>query len=347
MKKTLISVLILCMIAAGIAAGFANAPSNVAMTQAAQAFLAALAPDQKTRMTFQMTDAERQNFKFTPVLRKGLAYREMTGDQRALAQSLLSTALSQRGLAKVLNISSLEAILKAQEFNNPAFERDPNNYLYSIFGTPSETGTWGWRYEGHHTALYFTIVNGKVTATPTFFGTNPAEVKDGPRKGFRALKYEEEYARDFLASLDANQKKIAIVNAVAPRDIISGEKRKADPLDAKGLPASSLNAKQLDLLMALIGEYAGNLNEELAATRIAAVKKAGNANIHFAWQGTEVRGEGHYYSIQTPTFLIEYDNTQNNNNHIHSVWREFNGDFGLDLLAEHYKANPHVVLASR
>jgi hypothetical protein len=218
------------------------------------------------------------------------------------------------------------------------FNRDPELHYITIFGEPSNTGMWGWRLEGHHMSINVTMDKGKfVASTPTFFGSNPAEVRDGPRKGLRALGREEDLGRELLASLDADQKKTAIVAGAAPNDIVTGNTKKAQIGAATGLPGSKMNAKQKDLLLNLIREYADRNAAEAANDTMAAIKKAGLDSVYFTWIGTETRGQAHYYRVQSPVFLIEYDNTQNGANHIHSVWRDLRNDWGLDVLAEHYK----------
>jgi hypothetical protein len=296
-----------------------------------------LSPEQKAKATFAMDDKERLNWHFIPKERKGLPFREMDPGQRALAETLLSTGLSQKGFSKVGGIMSLEPVLKVME-GGKGPGRDAAGYFFSIFGTPSQSNTWGWRFEGHHAALNFTVIKGQtIASSPAFFGSNPAEIKDGPRKGFRALAGEEDAARELVLSLDAKQKPMAVIDPTAPKDIITGAKLKADPLDPKGIPANKLNKKQVELLMAVIEEYTNNMPEDVAAARLEVAKKGGVDKIHFAWLGGVDRGQPHYYRIQGPAFLIEYDNTQNNNNHVHSVWRDFNGDFGTDMLSAHYQ----------
>jgi hypothetical protein len=217
--------------------------------------------------------------------------------------------------------------------------RDPDNYYFSVFGEPSETGTWGYRIEGHHISQNFTVANGKVQGAPSFFGANPAEVREGPRKGLRVLANEDDFARTFVQSLTADQKKSAIVSKDAPADILTTNSRKAALKgQASGLEASKLNAHQKELLQNLLDEYCNNVPEQLAQAREEQIKKAGG-NLWFAWAGGEEPGQPHYYRIQTPAFLIEFDDTQNGANHIHSVWRDFDGDFGLDLLKEHYQTS--------
>jgi hypothetical protein len=305
------------------------------MTEAANRFLASLTPEQKAKATFKFDDAERVNWFYVPIERKGLPLREMSPYQKHLASALLSAGLSQSGYMKAVTIMSLEDVLKMME-KDSGERRNPEKYYFSIFGTPGDDATWGYRVEGHHVSQNFTVVRGKVVDAPAFFGDNPAEVRVGQRSGLRTLAAEEDLGRDLIASLDAEQKKVAIVDATAPKDVLTTNGRtaalKGQP---NGLIASKLNAKQFEKLNALLGEYVNNVPQQVAAAREDLVKKAGK-NIYFAWAGGVNKGDPHYYRIQTSSFLIEYDNTQDNANHIHSVWRENTGDWGEDLLKEHY-----------
>jgi hypothetical protein len=328
-------------VAAGImllTSAYYRIESASVMSQAANAFLASLTPDQKAKATFQFQDEERYNFHFIPRERKGLAIREMTPSQRALAQALLAAGLSQRGYIKAAQIMSLEEVLRIME-NDSGERRNPEKYYFSIFGQPGPDNVWGYRVEGHHLSQNFTVARGRVVDAPSFFGANPAEVRQGPRQGLRVLAAEEDLGRDLLMSLDDAQRKTAIVTQDAYKDILTAANRKAS-LEGQpsGLLASKLNSKQFEKLTALLAEYANNMPEQMAQARMEQVKKAGK-NLYFAWAGAAERGGPHYYRIQAPTFLIEYDNTQNGANHIHSVWRDFTGDFGADLLQEHYKAS--------
>jgi Protein of unknown function (DUF3500) len=208
-----------------------------------------------------------------------------------------------------------------------------------VFGTPANTGTWGYRIEGHHLSQNYTIVNGEVVDAPSFFGANPAEVQEGPRKGLRTLAGEDDLGNELIHALDEQQQKIAVVDPTAYKDILTGASRKAALKgQPSGLSASTMNAKQFDALMALIEEYARNVPDELAQGRIAQMNKAGR-NIYFAWSGGINRGDKHYYRVQTAAFLIELDDTQDDANHIHSVWRDVNCDFGQDLLQQHYQTS--------
>jgi hypothetical protein len=313
--------------------------STPIMVGAANAFLASLTPEQAAKAKFEFkNDEERFNWHFIPRERKGLPLKDMTAPQKHLAQALLAAGLSQRGYIKATTIMSLEEVLRILEKDN-GVRRNPEGYFFTVFGEPSENGVWGYRVEGHHLSQNFTVVNGKVAGSPSFFGSNPAEVKEGPRKGLRVLGREEDLARELITALTPEQQKVAIVSAEAYKDIFTMASRKA-ALEGQpnGLSATKMNSNQRQLLSALLDEYVWNMPDQIAQVRLDQIKKSGN-NIYFAWAGVVNRGGPHYYRVQSPAFLIEYDNTQNNANHIHSVWRDFNGDFGLDLLKQHYETS--------
>jgi hypothetical protein len=349
-----LAVLVVAAAAFGPAIAAERSASN--MADAGSKFLASLNPEQRQKAAFAFQGDERLKWHFIPTEmfpRKGLLVREMTEPQRKLAHELLKAGLSQRGYMTASQIMDLETVLKAIEGARPevgrgaggtaqVLERDPVKYFFSIFGTPSTKDTWGWRVEGHHVSLHFTVVNGTVVAgSPTFFGSNPAEVRDGPKKGLRILGAEEDAARALLESFDASQRTKAIINTTAPGDMITMANVDIQPLSPTGLTAEAMTAAQRDLLMKLVDVYVGYMAADIAADRLAKVKKAGLEKITFAWAGETERGKKHYYRMQGPTFLVEYDNTQNDGNHIHSVWRDFNGDFGRDLLREHLKSVAH------
>lgn len=308
------------------------------MAGAARNFLAALTDEQRAVAAFEFKADERENWHFVPKERKGITVGSLKPAQQNLAFALLSTGLSPRGFNKATTIMSLEQILQDIEGPTRRFPRDPQLYHISIFGTPDAKGTWGWRYEGHHMSFNFTIVDGKFAAgTPAFLGTNPAEVRTGPRAGLRVLAAEEDIARDLLESLTEEQRKKAVILEAAPDDILTLATRKAEIGEPKGLAASGLNPAQREILDRLIAEYVGRIRGELAAVDLARIDAAGRDTIRFAWAGSPKRGARHYYRVHGPTFLLEYDNTQNDANHIHAVWRDFANDFGRDLLGEHLK----------
>lgn len=320
--------------------GVSRRRSASAMIMEAQAFLSALTPEQRAKTVFDFADEERYDFHFVPRPRKGLPFKEMNERQRKLALNFLRTGLSGRGFFKAQTIMELELILRELE-NNPV-RRDPELYYFSIFGTPALKERWGWRVEGHHLSLNYTVIDGAfVATTPAFMGTNPAEVWQGPRKGLRVLAAEEDIARELLHALDERQRVKAIFEQKAFPDIITTIRRKIDPLQFIGVAASGFNDRQKKLLNDLLTEYAASMPADIAAERMEKLRRAGMEKIRFGWAGGIERGEPHYYRVQGPTFLIEYDNTQNNANHIHTVWREFDGDWGEDLLREHYQSSPH------
>lgn len=308
------------------------------MTECARRFLAALDANQRGKATFPFNSDERLNWHFIPRDRKGLPLREMSPYQRHLASAFLAAGLSQTGYIKAVTIMSLEDVLRVIE-NDTGEVRNPEKYYFSVFGTPSDTETWGYRIEGHHLSQNYTVVQGNAIAGPSFFGANPAQVQEGSRKGLRTLAGEDDLAWDLVRALDEQQRKIAIVSATAYPEILTGPSRRAALQgQPSGLDASRMTSSQFDALMALVEEYVRNVPGELADRRRAQINKAGKS-VHFAWAGGINPGNGRYYRVQTPEFLIEFDDTQDDANHIHSVWRDFGGDFDQDLLQQHYQAS--------
>ena len=302
---------------------------------AADQFLASLDPAQKTKAALPFTSDERENFRYTPRERAGLPLKEMTDAQRVAAMTLLHSALSEKGLLKTAQIMSLEGVLA--EIEQDPIKRDPAQYYLAIFGTPRDPKGWGWRFEGHHLSINLTFVAGKgISVTPSFMGTNPAEVRAGAKKGLRVLAAEEDLARALATTLLAAGKSTVIFSEQAPAEILSFENRKATVLDPVGILSSDLTGTQRSALLTLISEYTGRYRPEIAATDMAKIKAAGLENIRFGWAGSTEPGHAYYYRIQGPTFLMEAANTQNNANHVHATWRDFTGDFGRDLLGEHF-----------
>jgi hypothetical protein len=312
-----------------------------AMADAAKAFLATLDAAQKAKATFPFNAEERLNWHFIPKERKGLPLKEMNPTQKKAALELLRAGLSEKGYTKAETIRRLDEVLRELERDTRGV-RDSEKYYFTVFGEPSDNGTWGWRYEGHHCSQNWTLVNGRaIASSPQFFGANPAEVREGPMKGTRALAAEEDLARTLLKSLNPTQRAEAVLADKAPSDIITGAQRQAAIQEDKGIAYGKLNKEQQGMLLAIIEEYTNAQPPDLARGRLEKIRAAGLDGVKFAWMGGMERGQGHYYRVQGSTFLIEYDNTQNNANHIHAVWRDFKGDFGMDLLAIHYQESPH------
>jgi hypothetical protein len=296
-------------------------PVPPGLAPAAASFLATLDPARKAKAQLPFDSAERLNWFYIPKDREGLPLGQMTPAQQRAALALIEAGLSQKGFSKAEAVRALDAVLA--EIERDPVRRDVGKYYLTIFGEPSDTGTWGMRWEGHHISLHWTLVGGRASATtPQFFGSNPAEVRDGPKKGTRVLGAEQDLGRALLLALTDAQRAVAIVSATAPADILTANTRKAAIQDNTGLP------------------YA-EMTPPVAAARVAALKAAGLDEVKFAWMGGAEKGAPHYYRVQGPTFLIEYDCVQDGANHIHAVWRDLEGDFGMDLLEAHYRRAPH------
>jgi len=313
------------------------------MAKAAQVFLVSLKPEQTSKATFEFTSDERTHWIFVPSVRKGLPIKEMNPGQRHLAQALLSSALSTRGHLKAETIMAMEQLLLEMEKGSGPL-RDAENYFVSIFGKPDVKGTWGWRWEGHHLSLNFTIVDGElVSETPSFMGTNPHSVKAGSMTGVTLLEAEDNLGRELAKSLTEAQRKVAFLSGEVPKDVLTSNQRKADGIiKHQGIPVSELTAEQKKILGLIIAEYVGRARSDFAVPEMAAISKMPEDKIFFAWAGGLEVGQGHYYSVQGPTFILELDNTQNNANHVHATWRDLKKDFAYDPLAEHLK-NEHGV----
>jgi hypothetical protein len=312
------------------------------MSAAASKFLGSLTPEQRARAVFEFKSNERSNWFFIPKVRQGLTIKNMTPAQRVLAHDLLRSGLSSQAYNKATNIMGLEPVLKQMEGPSGAMVRDSELYYFSIFGKPDPAGTWSWRVEGHHVSVNFTIVKGELfSGTPSFLGSNPAEVRQGPRKGLRVLADDEDLGRALVKALSEGQRKTAIFETAAPKEVVTSNRPKVMPLETVGLSAAKMTKEQTAQLQKLVKIYVSRLRGDLADMDWQKIEKAGWDRVYFAWAGGIEKGEPHYYRVQGPTFLIEYDNTQNDANHIHAVWRDFDNDFGEDLLRKHYLETPH------
>ena len=314
--------------------------ARAAMAAAAQAFLSALPADAQKRAAWAFTDKERLNWHYVPRGREGVPFKAMPAPARAAAHELLKASLSAVGYGKAVNIVLLEDVLRRIE--TFGLSRDPENYAFTVFGTPGPAVPWGWRVEGHHLSLNFTLVPGRpVAVTPAFMGANPAEVPSGPQKGLRTLAIEQDLGRALAQRLTEPQRTRTIIAAQSLGDIVSGPGRADSLTTPAGLPLADMTGEQRGLAVQLIEAYARNMRAELAEQELARMREAGLERIHFAWAGPLDVGRAHYYRLHGPTLLIEFDNTQNNANHIHSVWHDPKRDFGLDLLRAHYERGHH------
>jgi hypothetical protein len=314
-----------------------NAQSNEVLT-----FLNTLNENQLSKTILSFDNTSRETWHFLPgtmYKRHGIALYDLDETQKTHAFNLLKHHLSSTGYLKTKKIIELERYL-GELSGNKVF-RDPEKYYFAFYGNPKKDSLWSWSFEGHHISLNFTVSNEKISASPRFMGTNPAEIKEGPLKGQRVLNKEEDLAFELINSMGEEQRAKTIFKSIAFPDILTSNKSKVAPLEDEGIKAKNLNEKQKAILTKLIKEYLLTLPQELAKERYRAIQIAEFDDIRFAWAGSTDLTKGHYYRIQGDTFLIEFDNTQNNANHVHLVWREFNADFGRDLIKEHYEKSDH------
>lgn len=310
------------------------------MAEACTRFVDSLTPQQKAKTIFHYNDAERIFWYYPPTNRHGLPLRDMDASQRELAYALMATGLTQRSYQQARQIIDHESLLGEleKEAGMRTFVRDPELYYWTVFGEPRTGEPWGWRVEGHHISLHFHVWGDRViSTTPFFFGANPAEVRKGPKKGLRILADREDLAYELIESLDSSQRARAIIMEKAPYDILSYNSSKVVFPKEEGLPASKMNGTQREMFLALIAEYVNQVRDDVAQQKLAAIRENGLDNFHFAWAGPVERGSAkeHYYRIHGGNFVVEFDNRQNGANHIHSVLRDVENDFGVDVLREH------------
>jgi len=319
------------------------------MADAANRFVDSLTPLQRSQATFPFEGDERYQWHYTPVARNGLLLIDMTPAQQKLAHELMATGLSERGLRQAQQIIALETILRVEEHierpGEERWDRNPLRYYFSVFGQPGGRDPWAWRVGGHHIGFHFTVVDGDlISPLPIFFGANPSEVKYGPETGLRTPPEEEDLARELVQSLDAEQRAVGIVDPVAPDDLLTKNYRKVEPgMMPAGIGLAGLGGGQRDLLVRLIRHYVERIADDLAPNEWAKIEGAGLDRVTFAWAGPleKAKYNGHYYNVTGPTFMLEYDNTQQDANHIHSVWRDFTNDWAEDILANHLTTHKH------
>jgi hypothetical protein len=291
------------------------------IARAATLFLDSLGEEARSKATYAFGDAERQRWHWTTPSgfpRNGLPLAEMNPDQRALGLDLLRTSVSQAGYQKALDIMSLQ-----NDLGN-----DPELYYVTLFGAPGGAEAWGWRFEGHHISRHFTIVGDQVITTPFFLGAWPTATN----AGLRAMEREEAAARELARSLEGPSREMAIFRARTLTSHVTQNEPYVSPLDPVGLPAGELSDDRKALLLEIIQTYIGVLPAAAATPLFERLSAAGIENVRFGWAGSLEPGRPHYYRVQGPTFLLEFDNSRNSGKHIHSVWRDFAEDFGQHLL---------------
>lgn len=314
------------------------------LSEKANAFLETLSEELKAKALFSLDDVERYNMNYVPLPRKGPTFHDFDKDQKQAALDLLTASVSREGYKKTEEIRDLENVLRSIENDDNDKmpdgrpRRDPLNYHFCIFGDPSSTDIWGWRFEGHHISLNFTSDTGTiVSATPTFFGSNPGIVKTGEQRGKEVLKKESQLGFELVNSLTKDQLKMAKFSEDAPYEVLSENHRKVDGVDKVGIPYAELTPDQKKTFMQLLDVYIGNYNLEFSETFRKKIMDAGIENLSFAWAGGLKEGVAHYYRIHGPMLLIECDNTQNNANHVHTAVRDLTNDYAEDILKEHYE----------
>ena len=339
-RKLALSATVLVAMVGLLAAQNVQTPkTGLAMSTAANGFLAALSPAQKSQAAFKFDDSERLNWHFIPRERKGLPLKALEGAASKAALAFIHSGLSEAGYDQTLNVMSLEELLYLLETNLDRDarreRRDPGKYYLSVFGEPSEVGQWGWRLEGHHISLNFTIKDGKiVSSTPEFYGANPGTVDAGKGRQIRVLGPEEDIARQILKLCNPDQQKVCWISKEAPGEVPGANSNGPNSTQAVvaapvGLPYSQMSEDQKKLLQELLGEYLKNMPADVEQERRSAINAAGIEKLQFAWYGLSELHDPHHYRVQGPTFVIEYNNTQNNANHVHSMWRNLEGDFAL------------------
>jgi Protein of unknown function (DUF3500) len=307
------------------------------MARAARAWLAQLDERQRRSAQLEWSSRQREAWHYVPRSRPGAAFRDMAVPQSAAAWDLLATLLSARGIEQVRGLLRLEGIL-GELTGSPGF-RDPGNYALVVFGNPAGTGPWCWRLEGHHLSLTTVVApEHGIAVTPVFYGANPATVpKRHAHAGFRLLGAEEDAAFGLVRSLEGVTRDAAVIGDRSLGDIVAGPGREASLQRYEGISVARLNEAQQSGVMRILELYAGTMRREVATAAIGKVREAGLDKLHFAWAGSPAPGRPHYFRVHGPAALIEYDNTQDGANHVHSVWIDPASLFGRDLLKAHYQ----------
>jgi hypothetical protein len=316
-----------------------HAAATAEMSDFAGKFVETLDSNQKAKTCFQYMDGERIFWYYPPLNRHGLPLRDMNDNQRDLALGLMAAGLTESGTAQAKATMKHESILgeieKNQGKSDSSFRRDPDLYYWRIFGDPRGDEPWGWSVEGHHVSIHYSIWKDKViSVTPFFFGSNPAEVKEGPHKGLRLQPKVKDLAFDLIGDLDKGQQSKAIIFDEAPLDILTFNAARASLPKEQGLSASNMNSTQKEILTALITEYTSKVRTDISDARLTTIL-SNLDGIHFAWGGPVDKTQAHYYRLHGGDFVVEYDNRQNGANHIHSVWRDVSNDFAGDVMRDH------------
>lgn len=347
-----IGAMVVAMLAGGGGALFVGPAADAAKTVAregdaelaAREFLASLSPELRKAASFPANAPERRAWNYVPMDRVGVSMLQLDDAQSEKLGPLLASALSPGGLLTARDVIKHENILRRVETEAgiDATRRDPGRYTTAVFGTPGAVAPWAWRFEGHHLSVNVTRLPGQPPiVAPLFVGANPAIVKNGPNVGYRMLAAEEDLGRELVKMLTAQQRSRAMIQAEAFGEIVTRNDPKVAPLETQGLAAADMSAGEQAQLRRLLDVYIGRMNEASAKDQWARIERAGFGKLHFGWAGGIEPGEPHYYRIHGPTALVEYDDTQNGANHIHTVYRDLERDLGGDVLGAHYRTDRH------
>lgn len=318
--------------------GHAHAQATADMAAAAAAWLDSLAPEQRAKATYEYMDGERVFWYYPPLNRHGLALRDMDDEQRKLAYGIMESGLTPRAYKQASQIIDHETILGKLEKERGvvSFVRDPELYYFTVFGEPGGADPWAWRVEGHHVSLHYSVWGDSViSTTPFFFGANPAEAPQGPQQGLRILGDRQDLAMELVNGLSSEQRRRAVIYPEAPYDILTYNSSRAVFPQEEGLPGAQMNGVQREMMMTIINEYVTTIREDVAQDKLNAIREQGLDDFYFAWGGGLENNTKHYYRIHGGAFIVEYDNRQNDANHIHSVLRDEENDFANDVLREH------------
>ena len=340
-----------CAIALGLSAivSFAKEDSNPALlspnTQASatasnivaatKSFVATLSNDQRAKGLFDFKD-EQQRKRWsnlpTPLFqRAGLRMGDLTKAQREAVMKILAVTTSRQGYEKITRIIEAEEVLNHTDHpNNLIFGSD--EFYISILGAPSTRDPWLLQFGGHHLALNITIIGDQDVLTPSLIAVQPARYTvEG--KTIRPLGRENDKAFVLINALDAPQRKQAILDSQM-RDLVLGPGQDGRTIQPEGIKASALDEKQQAMLLDLISEWVGIINDGAAAAKMAEIKQ-NLAETWFAWSGPTENGHPAYFRVQGPTVVIEYapqgifgDATQ----HIHTMYRDPTNDYGKRLI---------------
>jgi hypothetical protein len=305
--------------------------SDPATTRTASALFRTLSDPERALAHGSLDDPRLKEWSYLPGDRPGLPVEGLSAEQHELVLELLRSAHSPEGADLAVGAVEVERVRRELVSGSVP---DGDRYWVRVHGDPGGEEPWGWRINGHHLAVHAIVVGGSVTITPHFLGSEPAETPTGRR----LLGLEEDLARTLATGLDPDQRTLGITSDLAPPDILTRHDPVAYPtLLPSGIGRDQLRPEQRDVLDRLVRRYLDRAPREYADRCWSQALEAGDDRIRFAWAGPTQRGEGHYYCVTAPDFLIEYDNTQDHANHAHSVWRHLRDDWGGDPLREHYE----------